>query len=238
MVLNGGVSGYGTDQQHYFFRHRLLQHIHPETVIWNVNVNDVGDVISRPIYTIQNGSLKKVPAWRNGIYLDGMFACKTPEWLRKKSLLVNFISNKLEKVRLVHVPRPDAEWALKKMKLEAEDMRWLSRTYGFQLIIAISPSQEVVENGPDAPETVRLIKRIKTALGDQSVIDQNEYFTIASKTDPIRGQDVLGVRTDRLFLDESFMSPRGTWHPSEAGNRIMAESVLADIISGDDMKPK
>lgn len=241
-VLNAGVSGYGTDQQYAYLIRDILPKIKPSVLVWNVNVNDIYDNYERSIFNIERDRLVAKPGWLNGVFLEGMLSRKIPKFLIKNSRLVNFFLSMVEKVRLY---KPDIQtsiedWSLKKMYLQFNEIKKLAQENDFIVIFAISPSQVIVENLPGAEEERVLVGRIKEKIGrGEVIIDQNDYLLnklVASpqpENSPGKNGLILGTRVEKtdLFLDESGIFLKGSWHPNESGNYYMAESVANVLLN-------
>ncbi len=241
-VLNAGVSGYGTDQQHAWLVRDVLSKIKPSVLVWNVSVNDIYDNYERSLFDIERDRLVAKPGWLNGVYLEGMLSRKIPKFLIKNSRLVNFFLSTAEKIRLY---KPDIqtnlkEWSLKKMYLQFNEIKKLAEKNDFIVIFVISPSQVIVENLPGAEEERALVRKIKETIGrDAIIIDQNDYLLnrldAGQQLEDSSGENalILGTRVEKtgLFLDESEIFSKGSWHPNESGNYFMAESVANVLLN-------
>ncbi len=226
-VVNGGVSGYGTDQSYSFFIKRLLPRIKPDVVIWNININDVYDNVDRPLYTLDGNSLVPVPVWTTGVFLSSFLASKMPDTVRSNSRLVHTILSALEKVRLhTFIPSNSIEWSLSKIMVEIHALSDVARAGNFKLYIVLSPDQSIVEKFPDNEDNKNIYNLLKERLGNYLAIDQNESLSMATGSAAF----VLGDHSNSLFLDESDSFEYGSWHPNEYGNFFMASSVYEHII--------
>lgn len=238
-VLNAGISGYGTDQEYLFFTERILPKIRPSILIWNININDIYDNIDRPLFDMQNNQLVRIPAWKNGYFLNGIFRYNLPAYLKLKSKLVNFISYKLSNVKLFHINSIyPTKWSVDKMHIEFVEMSKMAQKYGFKLLFVISPSQNIVEGLPNKQIDLEAIQLIKDALGKLPYIDQNEIFIdyIKNYTYHVNNigpsiRNILGLSTidTSLFLDETDKFTKGQFHPNILGNYLMASSVFDSI---------
>jgi hypothetical protein len=237
-VTNAGMSGYGTDQQYVFIKDNVIPELDPEVIVWNVNLNDVGDDVYRPLFDLKDGSLRPIPGWVHSIYLQGLVSNIIGRTLLKHTLLANLIIYSIEYVKLFQIsatPDQAAQWSLQKKSILFKEMKKLCNEKQIQLVFVISPSQRYVEKLEGWEQDDQLLVGIKDVLKDEQVIDLNQVFAAQQDLLAIRSQQdkVLGITTEpeTLFLDESILFPRGDWHPSIKGNSVMAESVVRAFFS-------
>lgn len=242
IVLNAGVSGYGTDQQYQFLTKRILSKILPQVIVWNINLNDIQDNIGRPLFDLRDNQLYPIEGWKNGIFIQGLmskYIYKTP---LKKTLLVNLLLNKIENVNMYQLSFSKDEqksWSLSKMALLFEKIKILAKEENIKLVFVISPSQRYVEKLNGWEQEKENFELIKQAIGSNvPIIDANKAFLdsqnyiseLATQSSQVLVQN---VEEPALFLHEAEMFEKGNWHPNGLGNLIMANIVQKEIVNWD-----
>lgn len=89
-VINAGVPGYGIDQEYRYLMDELIPQQSPDIIVWNLNANDVDDTNKACLYAVRNSTLVPFSGRRNLLYLQGVFARKSPP-LFKKSNIFRFL---------------------------------------------------------------------------------------------------------------------------------------------------
>jgi len=84
-VFNAGVPGYGVDQVLRALPERLAQ-TDPDLVLIGIHCSDVDEGWMWPLYALHDGALVPLPAWRTGVWLQGVVVDAAPRWLRSSAL--------------------------------------------------------------------------------------------------------------------------------------------------------
>lgn len=93
-IVNAGVPGYGTDQSYLYIR-EVMSVYHPDTIIWNINTNDIGDSNDACLFIQSGGTYRHLPVWLQTLYLQGFVVRKTVPVIRN-SHLVNMLLTRLQ----------------------------------------------------------------------------------------------------------------------------------------------
>lgn len=149
-VVNAGVHGYGSDQAYKFYKTRLFEKIQHDVLIFGINVNDIEDNISNPLYTIEDNRLKPVDPTRTWIYFLTDIYQKAPTWIQKSGIF-HFILSRLKGRDLFSLlPKTDKkgllEWSKKKIILEIKALKRLTREKGINLIVVTMPAKDTSED--------------------------------------------------------------------------------------------
>ncbi len=235
LVLNAGVSGYGTDQEYVYLLEKIVPVFKPDSIVWNINNNDVTDIYDRPLFTLRNGELVRIPGWRNRIYVQGWLQQKIVGTFLEKSVIIQSLIAEAGHINLydLGVPEPERDaWSLTKMQLLFTDLQKRCAHEGIKLVFTLMPSQANVQklDGWEWEESMRT-RILETVGKDTPVIDMNTYFSEAYAATTVSASSsaqILGSQseTESLFLDETGHFAKGTWHPSGAGNFLLAKSLL------------
>jgi hypothetical protein len=222
-VINAGVSGYGTDQEYKSLKTYLIPSLHPKTIVWNININDIQDSIAQPLYDFQKGHLIPIAGWKNHIYLEGLASQLLNYSFIKDRLITNLFLDSLDKTHLFHIsatPDHEEEWALEKMKYLFADIEKECREKNITLLFVIDPSQRLVEKLPSWEKEQHKFELIKNEINPNlTTLDINTAFEKNASS------------SASFFLDESAWNEKGFWHPNALGNSIMATEVKDQLIT-------
>jgi len=86
-IVNAGVPGYGLDQT-FLYIQEVIKTYHPQTIVWNINTNDIGDSNDACLFASVGGRMTRLPTWLQTLYLQGLVVRKAPSFVRN-SYLVN-----------------------------------------------------------------------------------------------------------------------------------------------------
>jgi len=120
-VINAGIQGYGPDQT-YIQLKQLIPQFKPDIVIWNFSNNDLSDTLFRPSTFEFNQKIKIVPAWLNGIYLQGLVSRILPKPIIETKT-INFIQHHLQNLHVAKFfQKNDEEHALSKISMMVNEI--------------------------------------------------------------------------------------------------------------------
>ncbi|MFZ5534682.1 MAG: SGNH/GDSL hydrolase family protein [Patescibacteria group bacterium] len=85
-VVNAGVPGYGIDQEYRYLTDELIPQQSPDIIVWNLNANDVDDTNKACLYAVRSSTLVPFSGRRNLLYLQGVFAKKSPPMFKKSNI--------------------------------------------------------------------------------------------------------------------------------------------------------
>lgn len=243
-VINAGVRGYGTDQQFKLLTEEIIPNLQPTVIVWNVNVNDLGDSIDRPLYDFKRGVRQAIPARLNQVYLQGFFNNLLTWTPFKNSLTANFFLNAVGKLRLYSLSTSQADsgpWVMEKMESMFDDVKKIAEEKNIKLVFAVSPSQTYLEGLTTADSEMEAIDLIKVSIGlDVPLTDHNEAILAHARQlgagDSSLEESEIASFSSKLdfspyFLDESDLFFRGYWHPNRRGNEVMAEATKEIIVN-------
>ena len=133
-IYNGGIPGYGTDQEFVLFN-KMLKKSKPDLVFWFITTNDIYDNNDRPLFVIKENKLKQIPGFYNGLYLKGVLSKTFPTGLIEKSMLANYVLDSVGKINFYHKTKKNEiiNYSLKKMSLIFEEMEKLSNKNKFKV---------------------------------------------------------------------------------------------------------
>lgn len=164
-VKNGGVNGYGSDQQFIYLRDHLIARAKPNVVVWNINVNDVEDnnfaCLFRPKKGNPEQSFEQLSAWRNTSFIQGTIAKYVPAPIRNTrvgNLALYSIAPDWDRRTIGCEAKQSADLFLsdeqkKKFVFHISEMTKLSEEHDFELVVTLMPNQFYLDPQYDNSET-------------------------------------------------------------------------------------
>jgi len=144
-VVNAGVNGYGTDQQHAYYTEELFL-LDPDVIVLGLNWNDLVDNIGRPLYTIADGKLLGMDATKNSLYFISNLHRQSPKWLRSSHLFNYLLLGMRDKDLFRQLPDLDQQglmkWSEEKIFLSLLDLKSLSEKRGSEFVVITMPQRE------------------------------------------------------------------------------------------------
>jgi lysophospholipase L1-like esterase len=144
-VVNGGVPGYGTDQQHAYFTQALYK-LEPDVLVVGLNLNDVDDNIGRPLYSIQDGELTALDATKNAMYFTAVLYDKAPLWLRRSHLFNYLLLHFKDQDIFGQLPDLNQsslrKWSQEKIFLSFVDLRTKIEKQGGEFRVVMMPRRQ------------------------------------------------------------------------------------------------
>lgn len=208
-VFNAGVPGYGIDQVLRALPERLAQ-TDPDLVLIGIHCSDVDEGWLWPLYALRDGELVPLPAWRTGVYMQGILVERTPAWLRSAALFQQ-IARRLP-ARDPFFQRPSGTrselraWTRDKIVAELAAISAAVRARGAAVAAVLMPCKEDLGAAPGVPYA---------DLGDRLKAAGVSQVAAAQALRDAHGED-LG----RLFFARDV-------HLNAAGNRALAGVVGA-----------
>jgi hypothetical protein len=96
-VFNAGISGYGTDQEYVYIIDELIPKFSPDLIVWNININDIGDSDEECLFKKTYFGFVKFPGWLNSLYMEGFTKLKINNLILKTKtfqLIYNLIKKR------------------------------------------------------------------------------------------------------------------------------------------------
>ncbi|MCL4360439.1 SGNH/GDSL hydrolase family protein [Patescibacteria group bacterium] len=253
-IYNGGIDGYGPDQEYIYLRDFLLSEYHPSIVVWNFNMNDIVDANEACLFKKKARGYVRLAAWRNTLFFPAFAIQHTPIWIRNTKLftflidLPALIAGRERYTFGCTLPKNVPDELLDKTELDKisyllSQIKILSEKNHFYLITTIVPFQYYF--APQTPNTEPIMEKyekLKETLRSSGVpyLDASEliarthqptlftYRISESKTaySPTTS-DVLGT-SDENLADTIFLPDSfgfGWHHLNSRGNELFAEVI-------------
>ncbi len=103
------------------------------------------DGLNLPLFTYKKDKLVRIPAFINGLFLQGLFRQLVPQ-CAKESAIVNLVANRLQYIRLSRFYRPKKEntkiWVERKIELEIKYLKEMAQRKNIQIIFVQTPYQK------------------------------------------------------------------------------------------------
>lgn len=243
-VFNGGVPGYGTDQQVLFLENYVLTDFNPDIVVWNINENDESDNDQACLFTVGNGELKQHPGYMNTIYLLGSLYQRVPLFVKQlKTFLLLFqsVPDRWTFGCSRDTQNNNAYRSLK-TKLLLQRILKLSKTYHFKLVFTYIQSQFAYTANPPMwyiDSTLRQLTTIRS-VGVEPIVVSDEIYKIVNERQRVAelsnrdtATGVLGESindlSSTLFLTEP-AQVFGNKHMNAEGNKEFARAVYQYLL--------
>jgi lysophospholipase L1-like esterase len=153
-VLNAGVPGYGIDQVLRALPERLAQ-TDPDLVLVGIHCSDVDEGWLWPLYALRDGALAPLPAWRTGVWLQGLVVDATPRWLRSSALFQQVARRLPARDPFFQRPSLGREelraWARDKIVAELRAIAGAARARGAAVAAVLMPCKEDLGGAPGLP---------------------------------------------------------------------------------------
>lgn len=225
-VKNGGVNGYGSDQQFIYLRDHLIARAKPDVVVWNINVNDIEDnnfaCLFRPKKKAAEHEFEQLSAWRNTSFIQGTIARYVPAPIRNTrvgNLALYSIAPGWDRRTIGCEAKQSADLFLsdeqkKKFVFLLSEMKKLSEAHGFELVVTLMPNQFYLDPQYDNSEPW-----VELNLGLAELLEEHashfvslspvtaQYLTgsenvIAQRHQSSSLAQVLGVATNSALVEQ------------------------------------
>lgn len=227
----------GPDQQLHVFEHELLPRLTPDVVVWQLYANDIGDNVSKAVFSIDENRLVPIDGYYNWLYWRQRLHGLVPfaEWLVAESYVYRFLLKAFERLQILAVPREHRDhpevWALEKIRLVVDRMRGHADRNGFRFyVLLIAPQSAYLDAEARREDEISGFTRRYRQLRD--MLSNEPGFIDAV----FRGAD--GVTLDGgVFMDDGRDPGRlGGRHFDEQGYRRLAELVLARLVADGELR--
>jgi lysophospholipase L1-like esterase len=146
-VINAGVKGYGTDNAHRFYTHRLEPlDLGIDLLIFAIYHNDLHDNIGQALYTIEDGALVPLDATKNWIHAMGSVDGALPDFIRHRRLYGLVMSRLVGRDLYGTWPDLDraglVDWSARKAALEIFDLERRGEAAGFRVLVLAIPYRD------------------------------------------------------------------------------------------------
>lgn len=237
--VNAGIPGTSTDQQIVWLRKHILPQFHPDIVVWNINVNDLGvtgDNNQYCLFRVHKGKLQQVPGYLNSTFLKWTVFQRLPPALTSSKtveLLFNAIPERYTfgcSVRPDHSGHADRQ-VRQKTRLLAQHINELAHEYNFKLITVLVDSQPAYED----PVPDWYAATVDTYLSDLAELQpiplaKEIRHALAPPADsPVLGSGTPSAELHRTLFLEDPVAPYGAKHMNRTGNELFARIVAASI---------
>ncbi|MDB4433394.1 GDSL-type esterase/lipase family protein [bacterium] len=230
-VLNAGVPGYSFDQEFALFTRRLLATA-PDLLVIVFEPKDLG--ASNVLYTLRDGALVPVSAWRNWVYLQLRLRTDVPPLLKMTRLYAFTVGRLPESDPFRLLPSRDRdeliEWQIDKILRMLGELRALGERRGFEVLIVNFPDRATLDYGGDYRHTTYFRHPVRI-LGDNA----NQHME--RLLDGIAGSGVYFFDALEALLalgweagEYAELYLRDDPHMSERGNQLLA-ALVADYIT-------
>jgi len=238
-VDNAGVPGYGSDQQ-YVYAKKLLNKYSPNLLIWNFNVNDVGDSNEACLFKEIGNRMIKISAQANTLYIRKKYIRPAISVFPFSTTLKYLYYSLPERYTLFcSKPKILIEQYENKYKFFLKDLNKEVKNVGGRLVVVLLINE--YHFGLDAGNrewkyAVKYYEEMRLAIKDWTreleigVYDLNDLLLVNISSDSAKILGVDDSGKSALFLDEIDRGfSMGSSHPNIIGNENSA-IVLTDII--------
>ena len=92
-VDNAGVPGYGLDQEYLYLQEIILRRKRPDVVIWNLNINDIGDSNDACLFRKRAWGYTYLSARFNTMYFTRAYLSLVPDYIKQSLLFTYLLEN-------------------------------------------------------------------------------------------------------------------------------------------------
>ena len=249
-VVRAGMTDSGPDQQLRLFKKYILPAFQPQIVVWQFYSNDTVNNVFYSTYDISKANeLTPLDGRYNWSFrrLSLYNLIPLPESIKKQSRVIKLTMSYFERERFSQVPDnfgdDPREWGRKKIVLEIEEMKRLSKTHNFELyLVLVAPQAYYMKaadptwHWPDQWDSRETEYQLLKGLFQHQPNYISGEFT-AEEISNVTGIPVTSI-SDVLFASsERDKALQGIRHFNEVGYEMLARAI-ANRITSDKQKNK
>ena len=243
-VVRAGMTDTGPDQQLRLFKKYILPTFQPQIVVWQFYSNDTVNNVLYSTYDISNSNeLTLLDGKSNWSFqrLRLYNLIPLPESIKKQSRIIKLTMSYFERKRFSQVPDnfvdDPREWGRKKIVLEIEEMKRLSKLHNFELyLVLVAPQAYYMKmadptwNWPDRWDSRETEYQLLKNIFEEQPNFISAEFT-AEDIHNVTGMHVTSI-SDTLFASaERDKALEGIRHFNEIGYEMLAKAVANRITS-------
>jgi len=256
-VIPIGLGFSGSDQQLEMFKKNILPHVKSnDIVIWQSCYNDLWDNVIFSVYDIEYGKLVRHKVNLNWAYLRNKifeYFPGSPE-IKERIRLLRLVMKATERLQDNGIPKEyETDWdefKREKFRLAVEEMRGLSREYGFSLYLATVDNQAehlLAEKKIPYENRSTFISRhdyldqysillnfnnfIDTHFTEDDLMEVNAHFSAKKSADSV-GWGLFSGDKDSLGIGMKHYNELGYWlFAQKIGQRIADDYFSPDAMA-------
>lgn len=248
-IHNGGVAGYGADQEFVYIKDYIIPLYHPSIIVWNFNINDIVDSNEACLFSKNYAtSYTQLPAWRNTLFLSGFIIQHSPTWLRQAALfdlalrLPSIITHKDRYTLGCTLPERTTHDKLTsslvdKLRYFLSQAQLLARTNNIQIVTTLVPFQLYFDSAisnQDGGDYFKLRSVLKSSGlifidTNELIAKQRQSSLLTKKSSEV--ENVLGD-SDKSLAESLFLIDNwdyGWRHLNVVGNMVLASVVANEL---------